>query len=159
MEAIRRRITSVSETTRKQIIDLIDKGNAEGNGIAAIAKSITDTIPYLSRWRASVIARTETHGAANYGANEAAKSTGLKLKKEWISVEDHRTRDFYHHDAYDHRAMNGQVVDMDQPFSMPWSKGDPLQIMYPGQADMPAAAVINCRCAVGHIVDEASLFD
>jgi uncharacterized protein with gpF-like domain len=159
LEAIRQRIASVSAHTRTLIVAIIDRGNADGLGAEAIARQIMERTQSISRTRARVIARTETHAAANYASNEAAKSIGLPLKKQWISSEDHRTRDFI--DAtgegvaeFDHRTMNGQTVGMDDPFLMPWAKGDPLRIMYPGQVGQPAGAVINCRCTVGYVVDD-----
>lgn len=158
-EPIRRRIQSVSETTRTQIVNLILRGQADGLGVEAIARDVEGRLSSISRQRARIIARTETHGAANFAAHETAKSAGFELVKEWVSVEDHRTRDFV--DAagegvaeFDHRAMNGQRRPMDEPFDMPWSKGDPLKIMYPGAANMPGGAVINCRCAVVHSIDD-----
>lgn len=156
LESIRRRITSVAETTRNQIVAQIEKGQADGLGVDAIAKHIDERIPSISRWRGALIARTELHGAANYGAHETAKQTGLELQKEWISVEDHRTRDFGQGDGvidqFDHRAMDGQTVDMDEPFKMPWIKGGNVLCQFPGDPSLPAAASINCRCAVAHVV-------
>lgn len=155
-EAIRRRIASVTETTRQQIVSQVAKGQEQGLGVSAIAKLIRDKIPGMSRLRAAIIARTETHAASNYGANETAKTTGLELAKEWVSVEDSRTRDFGEGDGvvdeFDHRAMNGQTVDMDQPFLMPWRYGDPIMCDLPGDPSLPPAASINCRCAVVHVV-------
>lgn len=150
-ETMRRRITSVAETTRNQIIAQIEKGQADGLGVDAIASLISEKIPGISRWRGALISRTELHGAANYGANETAKQTGLELQKQWVSVEDHRTRDFGEGDGvvdeFDHRAMDGQTVDMDEPFRMPWLKGPDVLCQFPGDPALPAAASINCRCA------------
>lgn len=155
-EMIRRRITAIAETTRDQIIRQIDAGQAEGLGVASIAKRIADNLPAISKRRAALIARTETHGAANHGANEAAKATGLRLRKMWISVEDHRTRDFGEGDGvadeYNHRAMNGVTVDMDQPFKVPNRRGGFEMLMQPGDPTGSAGNVINCRCALGHVV-------
>lgn len=157
MEEIRQRIAAVSEHTRNTIIELIARGQEDGLGVEAIARMISGRLPGIARARARIIARTETHGAANYGAHSTAKETGFVTRKEWISTEDHRTRDFGEGDGvideYDHRSMNGQIVHMDQPFLMPWKNGDPIRIMYPGQVGMPAGAVINCRCAVAYVVD------
>lgn len=156
LEAIRQRIASVTNTTRERIIAEVVKGQREGLGVAEIAKLISDTIPSISRLRGSLIARTETHGAANYGAHETAKSTGLDLRKEWISVEDHRTRDFGQGDGkvdeFDHRSMDGQTVGMDDPFLMPWLKGEPFQCQFPGDTSLPPGGSINCRCSVAHVV-------
>lgn len=153
-EAIRRRITSVAETTREQITRLVARGQQQGLGVEAIAREVSEQVPEISRWRGALIARTETHGAANSAMHETAKQTGLELVKEWVSVEDHRTRAISRDDAFDHVAMDGQTRDMDEPFHMPWigGAGEPLPIMYPGQAGLPGGAVINCRCAVVHSV-------
>jgi uncharacterized protein with gpF-like domain len=154
-EAIRRRISSVAETTRRMIVDAVAQGQAEGLGVEAIAKLIEDQIPGIARRRGAVIARTETHGAANYGAQEAARATGLELRKEWLSVHDHRTRDFGEGDGvadkYNHRSMDGQKVGMDEPFKMPVLGGMDILCQRPGDPSLPAGASINCRCTVGYI--------
>jgi len=140
-EMIRRRIVSISETTRSQIVAGIARGYAAGLGVADIARQIRDVVPLRSESRAAMIARTETHGAANFGANEAARETGLNLRREWIAAEDARTRET-------HDAANGQIVGMDEPFDI----GGAL-LMYPGDPDGPPEETINCRCAVGFIAD------
>lgn len=151
-EPIRRRIQSVTETTRNQIVSQVAKGQDDGLGVADIARAITDRLPRVSRQRAALIARTETHGSANFSMHQTAKATDLDLEKEWVSTEDMRTRAIWKDDQFDHVSMNGQKRDMDEPFDMPWvgAAGEPLKIMYPGEAGQPGGAVINCRCAVVH---------
>lgn len=146
LEPIRRRITSVTETTREQIVRQVARGQADGLGVAEIAKNITNKLPEISRQRGALISRTESHGAANYAMHETAKSTDLETTKEWVSVEDGRTRAISRDDKFDHLAMDGQIRDMDDPFDMPWigGGGQPLKIMFPGEAGKPAGAVINC---------------
>lgn len=144
-EAIRRRITEVTETTRDQIIRAVRKGYEDGLGQRGTASYILDLVPQISSYRADTIARTETHGAANYGSQEAAKQTGLPLSREWLAAADDRTRDT-------HREANGQVVGMDDTFRV----GD-SDLAFPGDPSGPGDEVINCRCAVGYIVDEAAL--
>lgn len=139
-EAVRQRITKVTETTREDIVRIVAQGQAEGLAVREIADRINAAIPDISRYRGSVIGRTETHGAANSGAQEAAKAAGLPLLKEWVASESERTRE-------DHRAADGQRVEMEQPFSV---GGDLL--MYPGDPAGSAGQVINCRCAVVHVV-------
>lgn len=152
LEPIRRRIQSVSETTRAQIVTIVARGQQDGLGVEAIARQIADRVPEINRWRGALIARTETHGAANYAMHETAKTTNLNLEKEWVSVEDMRTRSIARDDAFDHASMNGQRRPMDEPFDMPWIAGPSIPIMYPGQAGLPGGATINCRCAVVHRV-------
>jgi len=140
MEAFRRHITNITETTRTNIISVIARGESEGLGVAQIAKFARDLVPSLSSARSGLIARTETHGAANYGAHGAALDTGLTLQKEWVSAEDERTRE-------SHRSANGQIVAMDDYFQV---GGESM--MYPGDPMADVSQIANCRCAVAHIV-------
>lgn len=142
LEMIRQRITSVSDTTRQQIVDQIRRGELQGMGVDEIARAITKAVPLISRQRGALISRTETHGAANYGADAAAKETGLRLRKEWIAASDERTRQ-------EHADADGQIVNMDEPFRV----GGEL-LMYPGDPAGSAGNVINCRCSVSHIVED-----
>lgn len=141
-EMVRQRIVAVSLTTRQGIVDQVARGQAGGLGAEAIARSIAKAVPSIAITRGAVIARTETHGAANAGADAAARATGLKLRKEWVATSGGRTRDA-------HRDANGSIVDMDEPFIV---GGERLR--YPGDPAGSAANTINCRCAVSHIVDD-----
>jgi hypothetical protein len=141
-EMMRQRITNVADTTRAQIIGAVARGFDDGLGQAGVAGYIRDLIPGMSVYRAGMIARTEVHGAANYGSVSAAVETGLRLRKEWISAEDERTRE-------SHAAVNGQIVAQDDAFDV---GGEAL--MYPGDPSGAAAEVINCRCTTGFIVDD-----
>lgn len=132
LEGVRRHITEITETTRNQIITATQRGFDEGLGTDAIARVIRDVTPGLSRSRAHIIARTESHGAANYGANAAAKETGLQILKEWVASQDERTREA-------HAEADGQTVQMDEPFIV---GGEAL--MYPGDPGGSAENVINC---------------
>lgn len=142
LEAFRRKIVQISETTRNQIIAGVAAGFAEGLGIDGIGKAILARVSGISKDRANLIARTETHGAANYGAYGAAKETGLKLQKQWVTVEDERTRQ-------SHRDADGQIVDMDAAFEV-----DGEYLMFPGDPSGSPGTVINCRCAQIHLVDD-----
>jgi uncharacterized protein with gpF-like domain len=142
-EAVRRRITDVTETTRRQIVNAIDAGYNAGVGTSGVAGFVLDAVGHLSTWRAEMIARTETHGAANFGSNEAARETGLPLKREWLAAADERTRPSH--------VVAGQQppIGMDDAFQV----GD-ASMMYPGDPAGPAEEVINCRCTLGYIVDD-----
>jgi len=147
-EAIRQRIVGVTNTTRALIIDQITRGQEAGDGVSAIAAALSKLIPGMARVRGALIARTETHGAANFGADQAARATGLTLRKEWVSSHDARTRDFGDGDGvideFSHRAADGQVVDMDQPFRIKKKDGTTEALMFPGDPSGSPANVINC---------------
>ena len=88
------RIAQISETTRRQIVALIDKGLRDGLSLDEIAGEIRMRAPDMSALRAHTIARTETHSASMYASLQSAKQSTVELLKEWVSVEDSRTRDF-----------------------------------------------------------------
>jgi uncharacterized protein with gpF-like domain len=134
------KVVQISNTTRNTIARGIAQGQREGLGVRGIADLIRSVVPATYAARAEVIARTEVHSAANFGANEAAKETGLTLRKEWVSAAGERTRD-------SHTAADGQIVAMDEPFNV---DGESLE--FPGDPAGSPENVINCRCSVAHIV-------
>lgn len=147
------KITQIIETTRDQIMRAIDRGVADGQSIDTIAKAMRETVPALSRTRAHIIARTEVHTASMHASEEVAKTAVAPMNKRWISVFDHRTRDFGEGgdgivDEFNHRVMNEVTVGPDELFSVP-SKGGAFELMTgPGDPNGSAANVINCRCAL-----------
>jgi hypothetical protein len=156
LEVIRRRIRRVADATRAAIVNAVRRGQTEGDPLDVIARRLTRDVPAINRQRAAVIARTETHAAANHAANEAANASGLVLRKEWIPTQDHRTRDFLEPviSFFDHRSMAGQVVDNGAFFRVPSLAGVPELMLHPGDPNGSAGNVINCRCQLGHIVVE-----
>lgn len=150
-----RAITYILETTRQQIMDAVQKGLSEGKPLDAIVKSLREKVPQLSRYRAHVIARTETHSASMYAGVEVAKRSRFALNKVWKSVlTDTRTRDFGESDgdvdAYNHRIMNDVSVSLDEPFMVPTKQGATEPLMFPGDPNGSAGNVINCRCNVSY---------
>jgi uncharacterized protein with gpF-like domain len=152
-EMIRRRIVGVENTTRANIVDAIARGYSEGLGQRGIADLILDRIPSIAQFRANVIARTEVHGAANYGSLEAAKQTGVTTKKEWLSAADERTRSFDAGDEWDHASYDGTTVGNDESFAFTSTKGQSDSLMYPGDPSGAAGNVINCRCTLAFVLD------
>lgn len=89
--------------------------------------------------RATLIARTEATGAANYGAIEALGVEGA-TKKMWLSTADARTR-------RTHLAapigVGGTIVNISSPFIV---GGAAMQ--YPGDSAGPVEEVASCRCTI-----------
>jgi hypothetical protein len=135
------KITSVSETLANDIIKAIRAQLGENATVIqlqqAILKVVNNTQRFY-RYQALRIARTETTTAAGFAAIQRAKESNLILEKEWIAVNDVRTR-------LDHTLEQGQKVDLDQPFIM----ADGSQLQYPGDINGGASQVINCRCTIG----------
>ena len=98
------------------------------------------------KWRAELIARTESCTTMNAGSTVLYQSEGIE-QKEWISVQDDRTRDA-------HLIMDGVVVPITDKFEVPaTSQSDGAWMEYPGDPSAPAGEVCNCRCTVSPIVN------
>lgn len=133
-------VEEMTAYTRELIQRVLSKGYGLGWSFDEIVKYL-QTAPALTRIRARRIARTETVGAANFGADAVARDSGLKLNKVWSSVHDVRTR-------HDHREVDGQRVGMGDTFNV---GGYPMK--YPGdkaKGKTPAKEIVNCRCTVIH---------
>jgi len=145
---VARRVTQIDRTTENQIRTLIRNAIDDGLSVPEIGKQIRDYAVPMSATRANIIARTETHTAANFGAQQGAQLTGLKMRKEWVSAQDERTRTTPP-DEFDHADVDGQVVDMNDSFTV---SGE--QLMFPGDPSASAGNLINCRCAVVYLTDD-----
>lgn len=141
------KITQINRTTERQIRGVIRGGIDAGLGVDKIGKRIRELAGPMSALRAHIIARTETHTAANFGAQTAAELTGLDMRREWVSASDERTRSSPP-DEFDHDDANGQTVGMREPFIV---SGESL--MFPGDPSGSAGNIINCRCSVVFLYD------
>lgn len=133
----------VTNTTIKKARNVIIVGQQNGDSTTQIAKDLDDEIGENDAdFRADVIARTEVHDAATYAMQETAEDiqleTGAEMTREWVSVEDERTRE-------SHAAADGQEVGMDEPFDV-----DDEQIDRPGDPSGSPENIINCRCVVAY---------
>lgn len=109
--------------------------------IEKLAREIFKQYQAIELWQARRIAQTETMiGLADAG-EIAARSLGVRYDKQWVISGLGNTRET-------HEAMDGVVVDMDEPFTLP-----DCQMMYPhdGSLGAPAGEIINCACDVLHL--------
>lgn len=148
----RQRQEQIVDTTSDQIIRLVARGQLRGLSRAEIEKSLLESIENISRARANVIVRTETHSASQFASMEVAKTSRIDLDKVWNSTEDPRTRDFGEGDGvmdqFNHRMMDEARVPMDQPF-MVWQKNLTKEaLMFPGDPMGSAGNIVNCRCVM-----------
>ena len=132
-------VSDMTATTKKEINHILSAAFEEGQSIQATAATIESHIRHMSNVRATMIARTETIRASNFGALQGAKFTELKLNKEWISTFDDRSR-------IDHEAADGQIVGRDDMFDV---GGE--QLPYPAATNGSAGNTINCRCTLAFI--------
>lgn len=85
--------------------------------------------------RINDIAKTETNSLCELATLDGYYREGYK-KKQWVSFIDKKTRD-------SHKVANGQIVPLDEPFSV----GNSL-MMFPQDSSLGASAkeIVNCRC-------------
>lgn len=139
-----KKVGEITKTTRDKIAAAIARGVEKAEGDSATAKMILRrTGGSITNSRALMIARTESHSAAQAGGLIAAQSLGVVQTKEWIAAEDERTRD-------SHADADGQVVDIDDNFSVGGTS-----LSFPGDPDGPAEEVINCRCVMKYGIHAA----
>lgn len=146
-------ISIVTQTIGDFFIEYIKEAANEGKDIRTIARELERLVRSRGfyRWQIDRIVRTETTAAANFGALEAAKDSGLVLVKEWISSSDARTRR-RPKDNFDHLEMDGVQVDENDTFKLRGRSRGALvvdELRVPGD---PMArfggSVINCRCSM-----------
>ena len=133
-------LAGISQRMATRISKLIEQGRADNLTLPQIAKLVSDKFLPISRSRAALIARTETHNAASFANHSyhltVERDLGVKMLKKWVATNDGRTRPT-------HAAASGQIVDMDEDFTV---GGVPMG--FAGDSRGGAANVINCRCVI-----------
>lgn len=129
-----RKVTEVSQTTKRRIRTIVGQGVAEGLGVSQIATQIRKRARIDNVARARMIARTETHTAAMQSMESAVKAGKIRVEKEWVAALDQRTR-------RTHLVASGQRIDQDDTFMVGEEK-----LRYPGDSRGSAKNIINCRC-------------
>jgi len=132
------KVKEVDETTINLIRRLLVKYQSQGLSVIDQARQMVKDLSNASynKNRALVIARTESTTAANYTSLTAGKEANYETEKEWLSIEDNRTRD-------SHRVANGDKAGMDEFFIV---NGE--EMLYPGDPNGSASNIISCRCSV-----------
>lgn len=127
-------VLPITETTKNQILFFLRKGIDEGWGVDRIVKELGESD--ITKSRALKIVRTETVRATNIGRMIGAYDSDYEQVKEWVAVDDARTRRTHSHA----QGVDGEKRDLLKPFSN--------GLMYPGDPNALAKEVINCRCSV-----------
>ena len=139
----------IDDTTKKKLRKALSESIEEGEDLKKRVAKLIEVSDELfaedKKWRAELIARTESCTTMNAGALELYKSEGIQYK-EWISVQDDRTRDA-------HLLMDGVVVPVTDKFEVPaTSQSEGAFMEYAGDPSAPAGQVCNCRCTVAPFV-------
>lgn len=131
------------EYGKKQITSTVTSGILQGKSIPEMAKDLQERIPEMNYNSAVRAARTAVTGAENAGRIDqyiAAKKMGIKLKKQWVSTLDGRTR-------HSHAELDGATIDTSKAFDN--------GCQYPGDPNGRPEEVYNCRCTISAILDDS----
>lgn len=147
------KITNIAQTTQRAIAKVIeDSLNSESSSIDDVRRAIERAADgEVNKQRALLIARTETMQAMNKGRRLAMYSSGLEWQKIWVDTPDNRTR-------WSHRYIAQEAYrPLDEPYWLLNKNGLPEPAQHPGDPQLSAENVINCRCSEGFEVvrDEA----
>lgn len=133
-------LTGIAQRLATRISNIIEQGRADNLTLPQIAANISNAGIGLSRNRAALIARTETHNAASFANHRyyqtARDNLGITMVKRWVATSDDRTRST-------HASANGQTVHMDNKFIVGGAEMD-----YAGDPAGGAANTVNCRCVI-----------
>ena len=124
----------INTATMSAIRMALAEGLAEGESIQLLSRRIEGYFDTHAKYRATMVARTETTVASNAGAVDRYQKEGFE-QKEWFTAMDERVRDT-------HADANGQVVGIGENFTI---GADSMPS--PGRGSDPSEN-INCRCFV-----------
>lgn len=122
---------------RKLVSSQLTHGVLLGESIPKIARRVQNVTGsnIATAMRTARTAVTGAECAGRMSSYERAKGMGIKLKKEWVSTLDNRTR-------HSHRQLDGERIDNKE--SAKFSNG----CRYPGDPTARYAEICNCRCTV-----------
>lgn len=135
---------TITQYTREVILRVLSESTQSGASFDMIVKEL-EADSELGAMRARRIARTETVTASNAAALINAQESGLLMKKEWMAVEDKRTR-------HSHKEIDGTVIALNQAYDL-----NGVLMMHPGirtqpnGLEVPEKEFVNCRCTQGFI--------
>lgn len=122
---------------RKLVSSQLTQGVLLGESIPKIARRVQNVTGsnIATAMRTARTAVTGAECAGRMASYERAKGMGIKLKKEWVSTLDNRTR-------HSHRQLDGERIDNDEKAK--FSNG----CRYPGDPTARYVEICNCRCTV-----------
>lgn len=136
----------VANTTRNALLKALTAGTVAGLGVDGMIDQLEEW-PF-ERYQAARIVRTEVNRASNVGSAAQESTSEYEQQKEWLSVQDFRTRGHKPSDHANHVALNGTKIDAGDEFTDP-RNGD--RLAFPGDPKGSAASTINCRCQAAFV--------
>jgi len=131
----------VNQSTLKMVSDQLERSLRDGDTIDDFTKKLA---PTFGQKRAKRISRTEILAATEQGQLEGWKSTGVVVRKEWITSRDADVRDTHQLNAHG-EPMDGYTVGIDDPYVLSGEFG--MEYANAPRANtLSAGNRVNCRC-------------
>lgn len=146
IEKLLRRSEKMVDSTFDNIKEIMQTAYDEGWTLSDLEKEIRSTYRDYSQARSTMIARTEMGGAINGGTNMAYSQAGVE-KKQWLAVQDNKTRD-------GHAAIDMHTVDINSRFAVVAPDGNTELLEYPGDPDGSPGNIINDRCTLIAVMEK-----
>jgi len=134
-----RQVVAINSSTEERIRGIVSRAIAEGQVVKEIARAIESTLTDSAKPRSFAIARTEVGMATSAGDHLAARESGIRLVKVWLTANDGGER----HPS--EPGLEGQTREMGDLFDV---RGAPM--LYPLDPNGPASEVVNCRCTLDY---------
>lgn len=142
-------IKDIETIGRERVRDVmrraVDDASLDVSDITRLLKS--ELYDVVEDYRIPIIARTETNRFGNAAKADRYKATGI-THHQALTAEDDRVRTF-DTSGEDHTAINGQVVKVGEPFSIPRIRGGPND-----NGDRYPPFAPNCRCTVVPVIPQ-----
>lgn len=152
---VRKFASSMIQTDRDKMIDIIAQGIANGESVDKIRRNIVSTFAEYSKVQAERVTRTEVIRTSNLGTMDAWKQSGVVEGKQWLTAMDDRVDPLC---AY----MNGKIImGLSKNY---FDKGETLEIG-DHKADFSYGSVKtpplhpNCRCTLLPVLIGENAFD
>jgi len=151
---VKRFATSMIETDRDKMIDILVKGISEGKSIPQIKAEIRQVFTEYTKTQADRVTRTEVIKASNYATMDAWEKSGVVVAKQWLTALDDRVDPLC-------ADMNGKIIPLQKNY---FDKGDTLEVGdvstkfdYASVKNPPLH--VNCRCTMLPVLVDQKAFD
>lgn len=145
-------IRNITETTRAKVAKIVAEGIEAGEGPSEIALRLVVS-GVFGEQRAHRVARTETNGVYNMGAQETFLQLGTS-HKSWLHSGLPNERPGH---VRAERETQARPIKVDERFVLIDSeRGTRSELLYPGDPESNAAhEIVNCRCALSPEQDDS----
>ena len=138
--------------SHKEIERILEKGLAEGQGMAEFTRAILDSGIRDEYYKARRVAVTEVLRAHSVAQQEAYMQSPAVSEKMWKHTGEYRNEP-----RQNHVDMDGQRVPVEEPYELIGADGGTYEPMYPRDPLLPPEESINCHCISQPVVSEETL--